>query len=127
MEFNVDLFVSLFFHTLGYWRVIIPSILLGLIVGAIPGFSAAITIIILLPLTLIMNEEVGLIFIAALYCSARMGAGIPEILVNTSGTAGAADGQSAGLARRRQSEEKTVANARRCRFPKTTRRSNPQE
>ncbi len=90
MEFNTDLFVSLFFHTLGYWWVIIPSILLGLIVGAIPGFSAANTIIILLPLTLVMNVEVGLIFMVALYCSSRMGAGIPAILVNIPGTAGAA-------------------------------------
>ncbi|MDX1527084.1 MAG: tripartite tricarboxylate transporter permease [Gammaproteobacteria bacterium] len=90
MEFNPDLFVSLFFHTLGYWWVIIPSILLGLVVGAIPGFSAANTIIILLPLTLVMNVEVGLIFMVALYCSSRMGAGIPAILVNIPGTAGAA-------------------------------------
>ena len=90
MEFNTDLFVSLFFHTLGYWWVIIPSILLGLVVGAIPGFSAANTIIILLPLTLVMNVEVGLIFMVALYCSSRMGAGIPAILVNIPGTAGAA-------------------------------------
>ncbi len=90
MEFNSDLFVSLFFHTLGYWWVIIPSILLGLVVGAIPGFSAANTIIILLPLTLVMNVEVGLIFMVALYCSSRMGAGIPAILVNIPGTAGAA-------------------------------------
>ncbi len=90
MEFNPDLFVSLFFHTLGYWWVIVPSILLGLVVGAIPGFSAANTIIILLPLTLVMNVEVGLIFMVALYCSSRMGAGIPAILVNIPGTAGAA-------------------------------------
>ncbi len=90
MEFSADLFVSLFFHTLSYWWVIIPSILLGLTVGAIPGFSAANTIIILLPLTLVMNVEVGLIFMVALYCSSRMGAGIPAILVNIPGTAGAA-------------------------------------
>ncbi|MDH3316951.1 MAG: tripartite tricarboxylate transporter permease [Gammaproteobacteria bacterium] len=90
MEFSADLFISLFFHTLGYWWVIIPSIFLGLIVGAIPGFSAANTIIILLPLTLVMNVEVGLIFMVALYCSSRMGAGIPAILVNIPGTAGAA-------------------------------------
>jgi putative tricarboxylic transport membrane protein len=90
MEFSPDLFASLFFHTIGYWWVIIPSILLGLIVGAIPGFSAANTIIILLPLTLVMDVEVGLIFMVALYCSSRMGAGIPAILVNIPGTAGAA-------------------------------------
>jgi len=72
------------------WWVIVPSILLGLIVGAIPGFSAANTIIILLPLTFLMEVEVGLVFMIALYCSSRLGAGIPAILVNIPGTAGAA-------------------------------------
>ncbi|MGB5869450.1 MAG: tripartite tricarboxylate transporter permease [Albidovulum sp.] len=77
-------------ETIGYWYVIIPTIFLGLIVGGIPGFSAANTIIILMPLTLAMNLQTGLVFMIALYCSARMGAGIPAILVNIPGTAGAA-------------------------------------
>ncbi|MGB7322969.1 MAG: tripartite tricarboxylate transporter permease, partial [Albidovulum sp.] len=34
--------------------------------------------------------QTGLVFMIALYCSARMGAGIPAILVNIPGTAGAA-------------------------------------
>ncbi len=90
MEFDPGLFVDLFFHTIQYWWMILPAILLGLIVGAIPGFSAANTIIILLPLTLAMEPELGLIFMVALYASSRMGAGIPAILVNIPGTAGAA-------------------------------------
>ena len=48
MDINLAFFVELFFHVLGMWWVIVPSILLGLVVGAIPGFSAANTIIILL-------------------------------------------------------------------------------
>ena len=90
MEVNTAFFVDLFAHTLTLWWVIVPSIFLGLIVGAIPGFSAANTIIILLPFTLVMEVETGLIFMVALYCSSRMGAGIPAILVNIPGTAGAA-------------------------------------
>jgi len=90
MDINLAFFVELFFHVLGMWWVIVPSILLGLIVGAIPGFSAANTIIILLPLTFLMDVEVGLVFMIALYCSSRLGAGIPAILVNIPGTAGAA-------------------------------------
>ncbi len=81
---------EVFFEVIGYWWVIIPTIFLGLIVGGIPGFSAANTIIILMPLTLAMTLETGLVFMVALYCSARMGAGIPAILVNIPGTAGAA-------------------------------------
>jgi putative tricarboxylic transport membrane protein len=90
MEFEPELFIDLFINTLGFWWVILPAIFLGLIVGAIPGFSAANTIIILLPLTLAMEPEVGLIFMVSLYASSRMGAGIPAILVNIPGTAGAA-------------------------------------
>ena len=87
---TVAFFSELFLESLSYWWVIIPSILLGFVVGAIPGFSAANTIIILLPLTLVMDVEVGLVFMVALYCASRMGAGIPAILVNIPGTAGAA-------------------------------------
>ncbi len=90
MEIQWALFGEMFAHTFTLWWVIIPAIFLGLIVGAIPGFSAANTIIILLPMTLAMDPEVGLVFMVALYASSRMGAGIPAILVNIPGTAGAA-------------------------------------
>ncbi len=90
MEFSWGLFAEQFARTFTFWWVIVPSILLGLIVGAIPGFSAANTIIILLPLTLAMDPEIGMIFMVALYASSRLGAGIPAILVNIPGTAGAA-------------------------------------
>ncbi|MGA9250829.1 MAG: tripartite tricarboxylate transporter permease [Roseobacter sp.] len=84
------LLATVFLETIGYWWVIIPTIFLGLIVGGIPGFSAANTIIILMPLTLAMDLQMGLVFMVSLYCAARMGAGIPAILVNIPGTAGAA-------------------------------------
>jgi putative tricarboxylic transport membrane protein len=90
MEIQWGLFATEFARTFSFWWVILPAILLGLIVGAIPGFSAANTIIILLPLTLSMDPELGLTFMVALYASSRMGAGIPAILVNIPGTAGAA-------------------------------------
>ena len=90
MEFDPGLFIDLFVRMFGFWWVILPAILLGLIVGAIPGFSAANTIIILLPMTLSLDPEIGLIFMVAIYASSRMGAGIPAILVNIPGTAGAA-------------------------------------
>ncbi|MGD9294088.1 MAG: tripartite tricarboxylate transporter permease [Roseobacter sp.] len=87
---TASLLASVFVETLSYWWVIIPTIFLGLIVGGIPGFSAANTIIILMPLTLAMDLQTGLVFMVSLYCAARMGAGIPAILVNIPGTAGAA-------------------------------------
>ncbi len=90
MEVDFQQLGEILAHTVGFWWVIVPTIFLGLIVGGIPGFSAANTIIILLPLTLAMDVEVGLVFMVALYSSSRMGAGIPAILVNIPGTAGAA-------------------------------------
>ena len=44
-EIDFSFFANLFFHQFALWWVIIPSIVLGLVVGAIPGFSAANTII----------------------------------------------------------------------------------
>ncbi|WP_227271666.1 tripartite tricarboxylate transporter permease [Roseobacter weihaiensis] len=87
---TASLLATVFLETISFWWVIIPTIFLGLIVGGIPGFSAANTIIILMPLTLAMDLQTGLIFMVSLYCAARMGAGIPAILVNIPGTAGAA-------------------------------------
>ena len=90
MDDTTALLGQIFVETIAYWWVIIPTIFLGLIVGGIPGFSAANTIIVLMPLTLAMDLQTGLVFMVTLYCSARMGAGIPAILVNIPGTAGAA-------------------------------------
>lgn len=87
---TASILTTVFLETIGLWWVIIPTIFLGMIVGGIPGFSAANTIIILMPLTLAMDLQTGLIFMVSLYCAARMGAGIPAILVNIPGTAGAA-------------------------------------
>lgn len=84
------LLLAMLGDTLAMWWVILPAVFLGLVVGAIPGFSAANTIIILLPLTLAVDVQVGVVFMVALYCSSRMGAGVPAILVNIPGTAGAA-------------------------------------
>ena len=90
MEVDLSILPSLFVDALAYWWIIIPATILGIVVGAIPGFSAANTIIILLPLTLAMSAEVGMIFMVCIYTASRLGAGIPAILVNIPGTAGAA-------------------------------------
>jgi putative tricarboxylic transport membrane protein len=74
----------------GLWWVIWPAILLGILVGALPGFSAQNTLIILLPLTLSMHINSALAFMVALYCATHLGGGIPAILVRIPGTGGAA-------------------------------------
>ena len=68
MSETVAILIEVFFDTISYWWVIVPTIFLGLIVGGIPGFSAANTIIILMPLTLAMELQTGIIFMVSLYC-----------------------------------------------------------
>ena len=63
--------------------------LLGVIVGILPGFSAQNTLIILLPLTLYMDINSGMAFMIALYCTTQLGGGIPAILFNMPGEGGA--------------------------------------
>jgi putative tricarboxylic transport membrane protein len=87
---DIAVLAELFVQTLSYWGVIVIGTVLGVVVGAVPGFSAANTIIILLPITLAMDPASGMIFMVALYTASRLGAGIPAILVNIPGTAGAA-------------------------------------
>lgn len=90
MLFDAPAILGLVLHAFSLWWVIIPAVLIGTIMGAIPGFAAHNTIIILLPLTLAMNVEVALVFMVALYCASHLGGGIPAILVNIPGTGGAA-------------------------------------
>nr|WP_163500944.1 tripartite tricarboxylate transporter permease [Halomonas socia] len=81
---------SIFVNTLGYWWLIIPAVFIGILMGAIPGFAAHNTIIILLPLTLAFNVEMALVFMVSLYCASHLGGGVPAILMNIPGTGGAA-------------------------------------
>jgi putative tricarboxylic transport membrane protein len=90
MGWDTALLLDLFLRSLGQWWIIIPAVVLGIIVGAVPGFNAQNVLVILLPLTLSMDVERALIFMASLYCATHLGGGIPAILVNIPGTGGAA-------------------------------------
>jgi putative tricarboxylic transport membrane protein len=90
MGWDTALFIELTLHAFSLSWVIIPAVLLGIVVGAIPGFSAQNTLIILLPLTLTMEVDVALAFMVSLYSATHLGGGIPAILVNMPGTGGAA-------------------------------------
>lgn len=90
MIYDLDTLAGLVGHAFSLWWIMIPAILVGLVAGAVPGFAAHNTIIILLPLTLAMDVEIALVFMVALYCASHLGGGIPAILVNIPGTGGAA-------------------------------------
>lgn len=85
-----DFLLGQFATQFGLWWVIVPGILIGIVVGALPGFSAQNTLIMLLPLTLAVPVPTALAFMIALYCATHLAGGIPAILVKIPGTGGAA-------------------------------------
>src|SRR5829696_8888337 len=90
MEVSGGLLLDTFIRSVALWWVIIPGMLLGTLVGILPGFSAQNTLIILLPLTLYLPVETGMAFMISLYCTTQLGGGIPAILFNMPGEGGAA-------------------------------------
>lgn len=89
MQVSDALLFEIFLRSLSLWWVIIPGMLLGIVVGVLPGFSAQNTLIILLPLTLYLDIETGMAFMISLYCTTQLGGGIPAILFNMPGEGGA--------------------------------------
>jgi putative tricarboxylic transport membrane protein len=75
---------------LGLWWIIWPAILLGIVIGILPGFSPQNTLIMLLPLTLAVPVEQAFAFMVSLYCANHLSGGIPAILVRIPGSGGAA-------------------------------------
>jgi putative tricarboxylic transport membrane protein len=69
---------------------LILGVVVGFIVGALPGFSSSNGVAIILPLTLGMELHIALIFMAAIYAAAQFAGAIPAILINAPGTMGAA-------------------------------------
>jgi putative tricarboxylic transport membrane protein len=67
---------------------ILLGVALGIVFGAIPGFSATMTIILLTPVTIPFNRAPALIFLVSAYGGAVYGGSIPSILINTPGAPG---------------------------------------
>jgi putative tricarboxylic transport membrane protein len=76
--------------TLTHVFVVLAGTVVGLIIGALPGLSAASGVALMLPFTFTMDPAQGLIMLAAVYMSAEYGGSISAILINTPGTPGAA-------------------------------------
>lgn len=66
------------------------GVVIGIIFGALPGFTAAMGIAILMPMTFSMAPEAGLIMMGAIFAGAMWGGSVSAILINTPGTPGAA-------------------------------------
>ena len=63
--------------------------LLGIIIGALPGFGAATGLVIILPFTYSVDPSIALVALVGVYMGAEYGGSISSILINTPGTGGA--------------------------------------
>lgn len=67
--------------------VLLAGVVLGMIVGVLPGLGAAATMAILLPVTLHLDPSAAVIMLAAIYYGAMYGGTITTVLMNTPGEA----------------------------------------
>ncbi|MDW3182717.1 tripartite tricarboxylate transporter permease [Roseobacter sp.] len=81
---------------------VLLAAVVGMVVGAIPGFTASAAIAILLPLTFYMEPLPALAFLYVIGKSGRYGGSIAAILFNTPGTAASAATQIDGYPLARQ-------------------------
>lgn len=62
----------------------------GIVVGALPGVTSSMGIILLLPFTYYMKPETALLLLTGMYCASMFGGSISAILLKTPGTPSAA-------------------------------------
>ena len=62
------------------------STTIGIMIGALPGLSAAMGVALIIPITFGMPPSTGLIVLAGIYCGAIFGGSISAILIHTPGT-----------------------------------------
>jgi len=71
------------------WMVVVPGILIGLFVHAVPGLTTSMALAVCLPLIPYMDFLQALIFMTAMYAGALFGVAIPAVLLNVPGSAAA--------------------------------------
>ena len=80
--------------TAGFLNALMPinilamalSVSVGIMIGALPGLSAAMGVALIIPITFGMPASTGLIVLAGIYCGAIFGGSISAILIHTPGT-----------------------------------------
>jgi len=65
--------------------LIFGSVLIGVVVGALPGLSSPMAIALLLPFTLTLDPVPAVAMMASLYCAGTFGGSITAILINAPG------------------------------------------
>lgn len=70
--------------------IILLGVVGGIVVGALPGLSATMTVALLVPVTFAMDPVTGLALLATIYTAAVYGGSVSGILIHTPGTPAAA-------------------------------------
>ena len=70
--------------------LVLGGVVVGIVVGALPGLSSTMATALLLPFTLALDPIAALALLAALYCAGTYGGSITAILINTPGSPAAA-------------------------------------
>ena len=71
------------------WLWVIPGLLIGLVLGALPGISITMAMALCLPLSLYMEFFPAMVFLTSVYSGAGFGGSIPAVLINVPGTTAA--------------------------------------
>lgn len=82
--------------------LIVAGVLIGIVVGALPGISATVGIAILLPFTFVMEPLSGMMLLLGIYGGAVYAGSIPAVLVRAPGTPASAASVADGNALARQ-------------------------
>jgi putative tricarboxylic transport membrane protein len=90
-----EAFVSIFSQMDAFLGVVLGSII-GLFLGATPGLTAVVGMVLLIPFTFYMSPLAGISMLYAIHKSGNYGGSIPAILMNTPGSPAAACTQMDG-------------------------------
>ncbi|MGJ8453813.1 tripartite tricarboxylate transporter permease [Pseudothermotoga sp. U03pept] len=70
--------------------LMVLGVISGIVVGALPGVTSSMGIILLLPFTYYLESKIALLMLVAMYCASMFGGSIAAILLRTPGTPSAA-------------------------------------
>lgn len=68
---------------------LLAGVLVGLVVGSLPGLNDSITMAVLIPVTFGMEPNIAICLLIGIYCASACGGSIPSILLKIPGTASA--------------------------------------
>lgn len=90
----------------GVLLAVFGGVLIGILVGAVPGLNGAVGISLLLPLTFAMPPQIGLLLLGGIYMGCMYGGSITAILINVPGDVVAAPAAMEGYPLTQQGRSK---------------------